>query len=191
MGKKAKAKKHRSRFVEPIPVDEGPGASHEVTGARSLSTAAWIADEDPNELATSLLSIGAQLQRQLGRGADSDGLTRARLSVLGRLVLGGPATLGHLAAREGVRPPTMTRLVRSMEDAGLVARRRHPTDGRSILVHATPAGEASLASGQTDRLAPLATAIGALDAEGRRDLGQAAMVLDRFLLRVAGARGRR
>jgi DNA-binding MarR family transcriptional regulator len=142
------------------------------------------------DLAAILDGIGAQIGRQLGRGADEDGLTRARLSALSRLVLGGPCTLGTLASHEGVRPPTMTRLVHSMEIAGVVSRERHPTDGRSILLRATPAGEALLASGQAARLAPLADAIDQLGRDERRDLARSTDVIDRFLRHVSGTRRR-
>ena len=101
MGKKGKSKgKGRGRHAHDLATFDAAPAD--------------VADAS-TELAASLVSIGAQLQRQLGHGADGDGLTRARLSALGRLVLGGPCTLGQLAAHEGVRPPTMTRLVQSME----------------------------------------------------------------------------
>ena len=185
MGKKGKSKgKHRARHAD------GPDTRRD-PGPMAVSASDGGGDHTSSmatELAASLVSLGAQLHRQVGHGADDDGLTRARLSALSRLVLGGPCTLGQLAASEGVRPPTMTRLVQSMEAAGLVGRARHPTDGRSIVLHATPAGEALLADGRATRLAPLATAIGALGRDERHDLEQASEVLGRFLRDVNGAR---
>jgi DNA-binding MarR family transcriptional regulator len=181
MGKKGKSKgKGHGRPVRDAVRLERP-AGHTTDAGSELAR---------SELAANLVSIGAQLQRQLGHGADEDGLTRARLSALGRLVLGGPCTLGQLAAHEGVRPPTMTRLVQSMEAAGLVARQPHPTDGRSILLHATPSGEVLLASGQASRLKPLADAIGGLGRDERRDVAHAAEVLGRFLRDLSEARRR-
>jgi DNA-binding MarR family transcriptional regulator len=205
MGKKGKARsRRRAKHVDatgpgpdrgsvPSPVNAGLDGRHPATAAWSAldgrgSDASSAAGSI--EIAAGLVSIGAQLQRQLGHGADDEGLTRARLSALGRLVLGGPCTLGQLAAREGVRPPTMTRLVHSMEAAGLVTRERHPSDGRSILIRATPAGEALLATGHATRLAPLAAAIAALDRQGQRDLEHASAVLGRFLRDVSGSRRR-
>lgn len=49
-------------------------------------------------------------------------------------------TPGTLAVRERVRPPSMTRVVASLVDLGLVVRAAHPADGRQILVAASPAG---------------------------------------------------
>ena len=84
----------------------------------------------------------------------------------------------------------MTRLIQSMEAAGLVARQRHPTDGRSILLHATPSGEAALTSGQVSRLTPLADAIDGLGREERLDIAHATEVLGRFLPYHSEARRR-
>ena len=81
---------------------------------------------DATELAARLASLSTVLQRELGRADTGDGLTRARLSALSLLVLGGPRTLGDLAAAEHVRPPTMTRLVHAMEADGLVVARASP-----------------------------------------------------------------
>ena len=189
MGKKGKGRRRAKHPDIVIPV---VGGSPAVAPSRSdgSATAARADRDGATELAASLVSIGAQLQRQLGHGSDDDGLTRARLSALGRLILGGPCTLGELAAREGVRPPTMTRLVHSMEAAGLVERERHPNDGRKILLRATSGGEAILYGGQAARLVPLATAIDALDGDERRDLERASGVLGRFLRDVSGARRR-
>jgi DNA-binding MarR family transcriptional regulator len=169
---------------------KGKGRGRQPHDAASFDRAPADVTGTSTELAATLVSIGAQIQRQLGHGADGDGLTRARLSALGRLVLGGPCTLGQLAAHEGVRPPTMTRLVQSMEAAGLVARARHPSDGRSILLHATPPGEALLASGQSSRLAPLTGVIDGLERDERMELGYASEVIDRFLRVASGSRRR-
>ena len=110
------------------------------------------------------------LQRELARADAGDGLTRARLSALALLVLGGPRTLGDLAAAEHVRPPTMTRLVHAMEADGLVTREPHPSDGRSIVIRATPQGEAHLGARPRQRIVALARAIEALDDAERRRL---------------------
>lgn len=50
-------------------------------------------------------------------------------------------TPGALAVRERVRPPSMTRVIASLCDLGLVVRSAHPGDGRQVLVSVAPAGE--------------------------------------------------
>lgn len=49
-------------------------------------------------------------------------------------------TLGALAVRERVRPPSMTRIIASLCELGLVVRAAHPGDGRQVLVSVVPAG---------------------------------------------------
>ena len=133
------------------------------------------------ELAARLAGLSTVLQRQLARADAGDGLTRARLSALALLVLGGPRTLGELAAAERVRPPTMTRLVHAMEADGLVAREPHPSDGRSIIIHATPHGEKQLEQGRARQIAPLAESVSELDRAERLQLEDAADLLGRVL----------
>ena len=90
--------------------------------SRAVATAPPARASDEVELAARLASLSTVLQRQLGRVEAGEGLTRARLSALALLVLGGPRRLGELAAAERVRPPTMTRLVHAMEADGWVVR---------------------------------------------------------------------
>ena len=152
------------------------------TSARGAATRPQPRDTvEPVELAARLAGLGRILQRQLAWGDMGEGLTRSRLSALALLVLGGPKTLGELAAAERVRPPTMTRLVRAMERDGLVTRERHPEDGRSIIVRATAGGEQRLDEGRVQQLAPLAGAIADLDPAERRQLEDAADRLGRLL----------
>lgn len=51
-------------------------------------------------------------------------------------------TPGAIAARERVQPPSMTRVIASLADLGLVKRDPHPTDGRQVIVTLSPAGDA-------------------------------------------------
>jgi DNA-binding MarR family transcriptional regulator len=47
---------------------------------------------------------------------------------------------GELAERLGVEPPTITRMLRSLERCGLVTRRQDPEDARSFRVYLTDEG---------------------------------------------------
>lgn len=136
---------------------------------------------DPTEAAARLAGLTTVLQRHLSRADAGEGLTRARLSALALLVLGGPRTLGELAAAEHVRPPTMTRLVHAMEADGLVERERNPDDGRSVVLRATPFGVDQLERGRARQIAPLAEAISDLDRAERLQLEDAADLLGRVL----------
>lgn len=59
-------------------------------------------------------------------------------------------TPGALAARERVQPPSMTRVIASLAELGLVERSAHPTDGRQVVVSLSEAGADIV---QTDRSA--------------------------------------
>jgi DNA-binding MarR family transcriptional regulator len=147
----------------------------DIAGARRRRTV------DAMELAARLASISTVLQRHLSRADAGEGLTRARLSALALLVLGGPRTLGDLAAAEHVRPPTMTRLIHAMEADGLVTRRPNPDDARSVVIEATPKGVTQLETGRARQIAPLAETISDLDRAERLQLEEAADLLGRVL----------
>src|ERR671935_227135 len=72
------------------------------------------------EAADRFHSAAIHALRHVRREDPATGLSAARLSALSVLVFGGPRTLGELAAAERVRPPTITSIVRGLEDAGLV-----------------------------------------------------------------------
>jgi DNA-binding MarR family transcriptional regulator len=95
------------------------------------------------ELASRLrLSIN-RLHRLL-RQESLAGLSPAQASALGAVNRLGDPTLGELAAIEQVQPPTMTRLVATLAEAGMVTRVADPADRRSARVRITPAGRRSL-----------------------------------------------
>jgi DNA-binding MarR family transcriptional regulator len=49
---------------------------------------------------------------------------------------------GELAARLGVEPPTVTKMLRRLEGCGLVERSQDPTDARSFRIYLTERGRA-------------------------------------------------
>ena len=49
---------------------------------------------------------------------------------------------GELAARLGVEPPTVTKMLRRLENCGLIERRQDPDDARSFRVFLTQEGHA-------------------------------------------------
>ncbi len=81
---------------------------------------------------------------RLLRQQSLEGLSAAQASVLGTVSRLGDPTLGELAAVEQVQPPTITRIVTSLTDAGMVTRLSDVADRRSARVRITRAGERSL-----------------------------------------------
>jgi DNA-binding MarR family transcriptional regulator len=87
------------------------------------------------------LAVG-RLSRLLRRiGASSSELGHGAVSALFTLVRHRSMRLGDLAAKEGVAPPTLSRIVSSLVDGGYVRRTPDPNDGRAFLVTATEEGE--------------------------------------------------
>ena len=70
------------------------------------------------------------------------GLSPSHGDVLARLFFGGEATMHELAAFAHRTKATTTVLVDKLEALGYVARGASATDGRSVVVRLTPAGEA-------------------------------------------------
>lgn len=100
---------------------------------------------DAARVAQRLTTITLHLLRRLAREEHVTGIRPARLSALATLAADGPTTLGGLARRERVTPPSMTRLVQALEADGLVERIPSATDGREVGVRITAAGERLLA----------------------------------------------
>ena len=70
-------------------------------------------------------------------------MTRSESSLLGTL-RNGPQRITALAELEGLAQPTVTTLVRRLEQRGWVARERPAEDGRVVLVTLTQAGRDAL-----------------------------------------------
>ncbi|GAY14419.1 MarR family winged helix-turn-helix transcriptional regulator [Mycobacterium sp. shizuoka-1] len=91
-------------------------------------------------LASDLSLAVMRLARQLRFRRPESPVTLSQLSALATLAKDGAMTPGVLAVKERVRPPTMTRVIASLVDLGLVVRMSHPADGRQILIAVSEAG---------------------------------------------------
>ncbi|CAM3853201.1 MarR family transcriptional regulator [Mycobacterium frederiksbergense] len=90
----------------------------------------------PSDLSLAVVRLARQLRF---RRPDSP-VSLTQLSALATVFKEGPMTPGALAARERVRPPSMTRVIASLVDLGFVDRSAHPDDGRQVLVSVSAAG---------------------------------------------------
>jgi DNA-binding MarR family transcriptional regulator len=147
-------------------------AGRPAANADALGTPARTADQ--------LHSAAIHLLRWLRQQDDASGLTAPRLSALSVVVFGGPLTLGALAAAEQVRPPTMTRIVTALQTDGLVERVPSRTDGRAVLIQATPAGHRLLVEGRLRRTATLAERLARLSAADQAALERAATLIEQL-----------
>ncbi|GAA1693081.1 putative HTH-type transcriptional regulator MarR [Mycolicibacterium murale] len=91
-------------------------------------------------LASDLSLAIVRMARQLRFRRPESTVSMSQLSALATLHKEGAMTPGALAVRERVRPPSMTRVVASLAELGLVARNAHPVDGRQVLVSVSDAG---------------------------------------------------
>lgn len=133
------------------------------------------------ELADRLHSAAIHLLRRLRREDKASGLPAPQLSALSVIVFRGPLTLRALADAEQVRPPTMTRVVTSLEQAGLVKRSPDRSDARALSIGATARGRRMLQQGRLRRVEALAQELDTLSAAERAALLQGLNVLERVV----------
>lgn len=131
------------------------------------------------ELAARLRLAVSRLARRLRRESVSD-VTASQLSALYTLARLGPLTLGDLSAAEGVSPPTMTRVVASLEQLGLASRTVDAADRRVAHVEVTRRGTQLLDASRHRKDAFLASRLRALTPDERAVLDQAAELLERL-----------
>lgn len=132
-------------------------------------------------VADRLRSVAIHLLRRLREQDEALGISAPRLSALSVVVFAGPLPIGELAAAEGVRPPTMTRLVDGLERDGLVVRRPDPLDRRAVRVLATAKGSRLLQRGRSRRVGSLAADLRSLDLRDLDALTRAVEVLEAVL----------
>jgi DNA-binding MarR family transcriptional regulator len=87
---------------------------------------------------------------------EAAGFAGPRASALSVLVFRGPQSLGELARAEGVKPPTMSRLVKAMQAEGLVESVTAAHDQRQVRIAASARGRKLLLRGRRRRLEALA-----------------------------------
>jgi DNA-binding MarR family transcriptional regulator len=135
---------------------------------------------DTSLLATQLERRVARLT-QLLRANSRSGSGVAGLLALRRLEDEGPLRITDLAAAELVAQPTMTGIVRRLEQDGLVQRTPDPLDARAARIALTDAGQAELAAVRSTRAAVLQERLDRLDDDGRAALAAALDPLDELL----------
>src|SRR5687767_9246272 len=121
----------------------------------------------------------SRLSRRLRQERHTE-LTPTQLAVLGTVMVMGPATPSAIAARENVRPPSVTRTLNCLADDGYVLREPHPDDRRQVLVQLSDKGEALMKEERNRRNAWLDDRLSALTVEERTTLREASDLLERL-----------
>ena len=130
--------------------------------------------DDTAELAARLRMSIARMARFL-RQQDQGGLPQGQTSALATIVKCGPMTLGDVAARERIAPPSVTKAIEQLVGRGLVSRSADPTDRRVALVEATAAGHRFLEDNRARRSEWLAHQLEQLEPT---EIGQLGALLD-------------
>jgi DNA-binding MarR family transcriptional regulator len=123
--------------------------------------------------------VVARLARLL-RQQDDSGVGPTVHAALVTVETRGPLTLGELAAREQVAPPSITKVVEKLVAAGWVAREVDPDDRRVCRVSITRQGRRHLEADRRRRTEWLAERMSALDAHDVATLSAAIEVLERL-----------
>jgi DNA-binding MarR family transcriptional regulator len=133
-----------------------------------------------SELASQLRFAVMRLSRRLRQHAPED-ITPSQLSALSVIVREERLTLSQLAVAERVQPPTITRVIDSLEQKGLATRTPSDQDRRVAFVEPTPAGRALVDTIRRRRDAYLARRLRKFSAEERALLERAARLLERLI----------
>src|ERR1700760_4423726 len=127
-------------------------------------------------IARNLLSRAALLVRLLVKQVPTGDVSRTEVEVLA--VLGeGPRRVTELAELEGLAQPTMTVLVKRLEERGWVERARDATDGRVALISLTGLGAATLEQFRAHYRSALAERLQAMSDAELSELDAAAVAI--------------
>lgn len=121
---------------------------------------------DVQDATARLYLVIGRLSRLLRR-TGSPGLGPGAVSALATLAQSGPMRLGDLAAKEGVAPPTLSRIVAALVESGFVRREPDPLDGRAWLVSPTEEGERVVSGMRSTRVRELQARLERLPEEER------------------------
>ncbi|MBV9942337.1 MAG: MarR family transcriptional regulator [Solirubrobacterales bacterium] len=96
----------------------------------------------PEEMVLRLRGVTRGIQDFLAAEAKEHGLTSTEFVALIRTADGDRMTGAHLAHALGMRSSSVTGLADRLEARGLITRRAHPSDRRSVVLQATRSGRA-------------------------------------------------
>jgi DNA-binding MarR family transcriptional regulator len=139
-----------------------------------------VSESEERPLASRLRLSVVRLNRRLRAQRTNSVVSLTQLAALSTLFKCGPLTPGELAAKEGVQPPSMTRVIAALEELGYATRRPHPTDGRQAIVALTEEGRTFHDAQITAREAWLDRRLAELTDQERELLSRAAEIIDRM-----------
>jgi DNA-binding MarR family transcriptional regulator len=132
------------------------------------------------ETAAHLRLVINRAARRMRQEAGTE-LRASHASALTSVELHGPLTPSELAEIERIKRPTATRILRGLEEEGLVERTPDPKDGRSALINLTGEGRERLRRLRQRKNAYLARRMRDLGSGEVATLERAAEILERLL----------
>jgi DNA-binding MarR family transcriptional regulator len=132
------------------------------------------------ETAAHLRLVINRAARRMRQEAGTE-LRASHASALTSVELHGPLTPSELAEIERIKRPTATRILRGLEEEGLVERTPDPKDGRSALISLTGEGRERLRRLRQRKNAYLARRMRDLGSGDVATLKRAAEILERLL----------
>lgn len=93
------------------------------------------------EVVSRLRGVIGRLARRLNETSTGEGLTPTQYSVLSLVRARGPLGLAELTELEGLNPTMLSRIVKVLDERGLIRRLPDPNDMRAARVEVTPEGE--------------------------------------------------
>ncbi len=138
----------------------------------------------PPAAITNILSAVLRLGRRLRAHRPSDSIPLSALALLTTLNREGPMPAARLAERERLQPQSLSRLLKALDDTGLIAR-VGGDDKRTLLISVTEAGQAAIFRDMAARHAWLSQIMAeTLTFEEQVQLAQAAEIMQK-LVKVA------
>jgi DNA-binding MarR family transcriptional regulator len=131
-------------------------------------------------LAGALRDAVGRLSRRMRAERAATDLSLGQLAALRTLDRHGPMTASELAAHEKVQPPSMTRIIASLEAHDYLSRTPGPADRRQVVVAASAAGRALLTEERRRKDAWLSQRLRALDPDDIAVLAAAVPVLEKL-----------
>jgi DNA-binding MarR family transcriptional regulator len=131
---------------------------------------------DTAEIRRSVTALARRMRSERPQGA----LSGNKIGVLGQLYREGEATPTELALALHQQSQSLTRVFAELEGAGLIARRKHPADGRQSLLALTELGRDALRADMASRDRWLDEALTSLTETERQLLALSAGIMNRL-----------
>ena len=131
----------------------------------------------PETVVPALTEAIGQILRRLRAEANPGGLNLSQTATLSLLAESGGMTTADLARAQAMKPQSMSTILASLEQEGLVGRSPHPTDGRQILFSLTTQGIEARRKRSTAKHEWLLAAVAKLDPADRKVLSSAASII--------------